>query len=57
MKVGDLVRNLYPGKDEHGIVLQVITRDVWGIMYRILWTHGETEYMTAGDVEVISEGG
>ena len=59
MKVGDLVKSLMPvsfhsGNGQAGIIMEVIHREVWGTMYRILWTDGELEYMTVGDVEVIS---
>ena len=60
MKAGDLVKSLMPvsfhnGNGQAGVIIEVIHREVWGTMYRILWIDGEFEYMTVGDVEVINE--
>jgi hypothetical protein len=57
MRVGDLVKNLYPDTHQIGIILEIIKREylVWGTMYRVLWTDGESEYMTVGDVEILNE--
>ena len=55
MNIGDLVKNRYPDTHQVGIILEIVKRDVWGTMYRVLWTDGELEYMTVGDVEILNE--
>ena len=55
MSVGDLVKNLYPDTHQVGVILEIVQQDVWGTMYKVLWTDGESEYMTVGDVEILNE--
>ncbi|MAG26724.1 hypothetical protein CMI47_14375 [Candidatus Pacearchaeota archaeon] len=54
MKVGDLVRNLYPRcRHEIGIIIDVDA--ISGDVYTVVWMHGEIEYMNSADIAVISE--
>ena len=57
MKVGDLVRNLYPGcSDEIGIVVNDASNpNTTGIVYTILWMTGQIEYMNYADLAVVNE--
>ena len=54
MKVGDLVRNLYPRcRHEIGIIIDVDA--ISGDVYTVVWMHGEIEYMNSADIAVINE--
>ena len=53
MKVGDLVRNLYP-RCRHEIGIIVDADAISGDVYTVVWMHGEIEYMNSADIAVIN---